>query len=254
MARSRIVVLAAALLALPAFGVIAPQPAQAQGTPRWEILDTHTVSAGKSDVDTFSVGARKGDYTAIKIRVENAPCVITDVKVYFADGGAPYSPNVRLVFDANTNSREIDLPGKARDISRVVMRYTDIKDGKVPRVELWGKDVSGPAAAPANNAVKLGEHPVSGSKDTDTFEVDGSGGQFDGIAIKAEADNVRIYNVVVKMTNGEVLTLTADFTLSRNQVRYIDLPGQKRAIRTVTFKYGNIGPSQNARLELWGRR
>lgn len=248
MSRTRIALLIAAL-AVPAFIIAPAQDAQAEPSgAHWEKIG-ETVVNGKSDRDTMNVPSGKGAYTAIRIKVENGAIKLSDFKITFLNG-TTYEPTTQLFFGGDTWSREFDLPGEVRIIKKIDFKFSDLnaKDGKAPRVEIWGRDVSGPST------VKLGEHSVNGKVDKDVFPVGESQGTFSAVAFKAEADNVRIYNVKVILGNDQVLNVTADFTLKRNEVRFVDLPGEKRLVKRVEFYYGNIGRDANARLELWGRR
>src|SRR5262245_11815151 len=83
----------------------------------WEKLGERTV-AGKgkrADVDTILVGRREGLYTTLQIKVEKSDIVLEYMKVFFANGEV-FQPNMRAIFDKNTRSRQIDLPGNARTI------------------------------------------------------------------------------------------------------------------------------------------
>jgi hypothetical protein len=120
-------------------------PAQASTTPSaahevagaWERLGERTVN-GAVDRDVITVGARDGRFRSMQIRVDGNTVEMFDIVVTFGDG-EKFSPPTRLVFDKNTRSRVIDLPGKERVIQKVEFKY-----GKLPHegravVELWAK-------------------------------------------------------------------------------------------------------------------
>ena len=90
------------------------------------------------DRDVIHVGAREGLYRRIRIVVERSPLEMYDILITFGDG-TPFSPNTRHVFDADTHSHVIELPGGPRVIRTVEFRY-----GKVPGegralAELWAE-------------------------------------------------------------------------------------------------------------------
>jgi hypothetical protein len=61
-----------------------------------------------------------------------------DVVVNFGDGGH-FSPPTRLVFEANTRSHVIDLPGADRIIRTVEFRYGNLPGGGRALAELWAR-------------------------------------------------------------------------------------------------------------------
>lgn len=93
---------------------------------------------GKGDRDSIGVGRADGKFTRIQIIVEMSSLVLDDVVVTFGDG-TTFSPTTRLVFDQNSKSRVIDLPGGARVIRKVDFKYGNLPGGGRAQVELWGK-------------------------------------------------------------------------------------------------------------------
>jgi hypothetical protein len=83
-------------------------------------------------------GGRK--FNTILIAVEGADVELYNVSVNFANG-EHFDPETRLVFEENSRSRFIDLPGEARDIKNVEFRYRTIRrsgEGKAI-VHVYGK-------------------------------------------------------------------------------------------------------------------
>jgi hypothetical protein len=104
---------------------------------QWERLGERAVN-GAMDRDVITVGSRDGRFTAMQIRVDGNTVEMFDIVVTFGDG-EKFSPPTRFLFDKNTRSRVIDLPGKERVIQKVEFQY-----GKLPHegravVELWAK-------------------------------------------------------------------------------------------------------------------
>jgi hypothetical protein len=93
---------------------------------------------GGVDHDAIHVGRRDGKFHEIMIVVERAPIELFDLVVTFGNGER-YEPHTRLVFGADTTSRNIDLPGGARFIQRVDFRYGNLVAGAQAKVELWGR-------------------------------------------------------------------------------------------------------------------
>ncbi|MFO0665128.1 MAG: hypothetical protein U0174_14335 [Polyangiaceae bacterium] len=103
----------------------------------WDKLGERMVD-GKGDRDTIPVGRADGKFTRIQIIVEMSSLAMDDLVVTFGDG-TTFSPATRLVFDQNSKSRVIDLPGGARVIRKVDFKYGNLPGGGRAQVELWGK-------------------------------------------------------------------------------------------------------------------
>ena len=109
--------------------------AQAKG---WVRLGSRKASF-KSDRDVISVGAEKGTFRAIELRVKGSPLEMYSVRITFGNG-ATFEPNLRHAFKQGTWTRRIDLPGGKRSIQRVEFRYRSVgvKSGKAD-VVLYGQ-------------------------------------------------------------------------------------------------------------------
>jgi hypothetical protein len=115
------------------------QPAEYRATSRadWNKLGERWVD-GTRDRDVIPVGARDGAYRRIMIVVENSALEMHDVTVHFADGTS-FSPPTRHVFEANTRSHVIDLPGSRRNIQSIEFRYGNLPGGGRAQAELWAQ-------------------------------------------------------------------------------------------------------------------
>ncbi|HET6281827.1 MAG TPA: hypothetical protein VFH73_12700 [Polyangia bacterium] len=91
---------------------------------------------GAHDRDVIQVGAREGRFRKIRIVVENSALEMYDVVVIFGDG-TPFSPHTRHVFNPNTRSHVIDLPGSDRVIRSVEFRYGNLPGGGRALAEVW---------------------------------------------------------------------------------------------------------------------
>jgi hypothetical protein len=101
----------------------------------WEKLGQREVD-GKVDHDVIEVGRADGRFRTIVLEVKDGSMEMFDMVVTFGDGER-FEPKTRLVFDANTRSREIALPGGERIIKRVDFKYGNIPGGGRARVELF---------------------------------------------------------------------------------------------------------------------
>jgi hypothetical protein len=104
------------------------------------------------------------------------------------------------------------------------------------------------------NWEKLGERWVDGKVDRDTIAVGRAEGKFTAIQIKVEQSALEMFDVVVTFGDGSTWSPPTRLTFSKDSSsRVIDLPGDKRIIKKVDFKYGNLPGGGRAQVELWGR-
>lgn len=109
--------------ALPIVAVVASLAAgvgAAEAKPGWTQLGARQV-AHQGDRDVIAARGRDR-YQAIRICVSRRAVAFHDVDVHFRNGGSQ-DVRVRRLIKPGTCTRAIDLKGKKRDISRVVLRY-----------------------------------------------------------------------------------------------------------------------------------
>ena len=87
----------------------------------WEKLGTRQVDF-KADRDEIVVTGREGSFTALKLKVNNAPINIKKMIVHFRNG-QKQDVALRQNIPANGESRVIDLDGNKRIITKVVFYY-----------------------------------------------------------------------------------------------------------------------------------
>jgi len=100
----------------------------------------------------------------------------------------------------------------------------------------------------------LGEAEVNGQVDHDVIEVKNAG-TFRTIQIRVKGGVLNFLRVTVHFTTGkdrevEMVAIIPD----GGQTRAIDLPGNKRKIRTVESWYAKAGWSKGPALALFGQR
>ncbi len=227
------------------------KPAEKPAETSWKKLGERSVD-GKADKDVIQVGADDGFFTAIQIKVENSAIVMHEVKVVFVNGDV-FEPKTKLVFSKDSSTQVIDLPGDKRVIKRVEFKYGNLPGGGKARVELWGK--SAPPPVTVGKMVKLGERSVDGKIDKDIIQVGADDGAFTAIEVKVENSSLVMHEIKVVFANGDVFEPKTKLIFDKDSsTRLIDLPGNKRIIKRVEFKYGNLPGGGKAKIELWGKR
>jgi hypothetical protein len=101
---------------------------------------------------------------------------------------------------------------------------------------------------------KLGERMVDGKADRDVIAVGKADGRFSAIQIKVEQSALELFDVVVTFGDGSTFAPPTRLVFKNGETsRVIDLPGDKRTIKKVEFKYANLPGGGRAQVELWGK-
>ena len=101
---------------------------------------------------------------------------------------------------------------------------------------------------------KLGERWVDGVRDRDVIPVGARDGTFRRIMIVVEHSALEMYDVMIHFSDGSHFSPPTRLVFSPNtRSQIVDLPGNRRAIRSVEFKYGNLPGGGRAQAELWAQ-
>ena len=129
---SQILVAAAFALSLLAAGTASAD------RDRWVLLGERIVS-DKLDHDLVPVTARRGEFEALRLRVEGHAVQFHKVTVHFANGG-DQELELREVIPAGGESRAIDLAGHDRVIRSIEFVYdSQSLSGQSATVRVFGR-------------------------------------------------------------------------------------------------------------------
>jgi hypothetical protein len=111
------------------------------------------------------------------------------------------------------------------------------------------------AAIAAEGWERLGARTVEFRGDIDTITVGRGDGAFRRIMFEVDGGALELRNVRVLFGNGQAYSPPTELIFSDNErSRLIDLPGQARFIRSVTFNYRSLRTGQGrATITLWGQ-
>ena len=99
---------------------------------------------------------------------------------------------------------------------------------------------------------KLGERWVDGTHDRDVIWVGAREGSYRRIMIVVEHNPLEMYNVTVHFADGSSFSPETRHVFAANtRSHVIDLPGARRNIHSVEFRYGNLPGGGRAEAELW---
>ena len=109
-------------------------------------------------------------------------------------------------------------------------------------------------AEPRADWNKLGERWVDGTHDRDVIPVGARDGAYRRIMIVVENSALEMNDVVVHFGDGTSFSPPTRHVFAANtRSHVIDLPGTRRNIRSVEFRYGNLPGGGRAQAELWAQ-
>lgn len=101
---------------------------------------------------------------------------------------------------------------------------------------------------------KLGERTVHGRADHDAILVGARDGAFARMMIVVEHSSLAMHDIVVHFGDGTKFSPETRLVFGEDtRSRVIDLPGGKRIIKRVDFRYSNLPGGGKAQVELWAR-
>jgi hypothetical protein len=179
---------------------------------------------------------------------------------------------VKHVFRNGSRSRVIDLPGVVRKIRSISFRYGNLSAYGQAKVAVYGRDVPVGASRPDPNYrpepgpgprpgawssrgwARLGSADVRGRRDRDSIRVGRVRGGFKAITVQVDGGDLEMHDVVVTFGNGQKFSPKVRHRFREgSRTRLIDLPGNRRQIRRIDFRYGNLPGSGRANVTVWAR-
>ncbi|HVR61670.1 MAG TPA: hypothetical protein VMU50_07205 [Polyangia bacterium] len=108
--------------------------------------------------------------------------------------------------------------------------------------------------SPYGDWLMLGERWVEGTHDHDVIHVGAREGRFHRIMIVVEHSPLEMYDVAVYFGDGTVFApRTRHVFAAETRSHVIELPGDRRVISRVEFRYGNLPGSGRAHAQLWAQ-
>jgi hypothetical protein len=219
----------------------------------WQLLGRSYVNS-RGDHDTIVVNNR-ASFQALQLEVKGGSIEIQRVVVHF-ENGQDHQLDIRERIPANGRTREIDLPGDRRRIRSVEFWYSKESWRSRPYVNLWGRSGASVTQGPADEGrwEHLGRGYVNGRVDHDTILVNNRG-TFRALQLGIKGGTIQFQRVVVHFENGEDHQLDiGDRIPDGGKTRVIDLPGNRRRIRSVEFWYSKEGWRSRPLVNVWGLR
>ena len=110
-------------------------------------------------------------------------------------------------------------------------------------------------ASGASGWERLGEREVDFRGDHDRIEVGRKEGRYKQLQIKVKDAPIEISNMVVTFANNQKFSPQIRHRFAEETgIRVIDLPGERRAIKSIDFKYRSINRREGkGTVEVYGR-
>ncbi len=102
--------------------------------PGWKHVGSRKVSQ-KAEMDKISV-IEDGKIRSLRFAVTGGAIEVYNIRVYFGNGES-MSPKTKLVFTPDTISRDLDLPGKRRTVTKIEFFYRGMR--KASTIHVFGK-------------------------------------------------------------------------------------------------------------------
>lgn len=212
-----------------------------------------------SDQDNVPVGKSEGSFTQLVIAAQDAGCELFGAEVYVV-GGERIALDLRRVLRPGEHTEPLALPGEARVIDKVVLRYGKLSGGGRARVQLWAMPTPGgpahtlPPAWDSRGWTFVGELNVGSRKDQDVLKVGKDNGPLRQLQVVVYGSDMELFEMGVRLQDGQVFApnvrrIFRDGTL----MPPIDLPGQAQVVQQVDFRYGNLPGGGRARVQVWAR-
>jgi hypothetical protein len=243
-----------------------PPPASTPfDTKGWTALGSRIVT-GKRDRDTIKVGKYEGKFDQIVLVVEDSDMDLTKLTVWF-EKGKKWTPRIRQTFKEGSRSRIIDLPGNNRRIKKIEMRYSNIPGGGQATVNVYGRDTKAgdvvvvdhrpPYTAPVFDSTgwtMVGEETVDGKHDHDSVDVPKAQAGMTKVMLVVFDSDLELDDVIVQFRAKKARARKLDVKHSFKEgqrTRAIELPIDKKLVKSIELWYGNTPGGGNARVQIW---
>ena len=237
------------LLVVFGLGIASDAQERRGGEGRWDYLGRAYVD-GNRDRDRIAVNNNLS-FRALQLEVRGGTIEFQRVVVHF-ENGADRELEIRERIPSGGRTRAVDLPGERRRIRSVEFWYSPDRWRSRPSVTLFGQ-------RSLNNGdeygwEQLGSAYVNGRVDHDTIAVTHRG-TFRQVQLGVRRGTIGFQRVVVHFENGadHELEIRERITAGR-KTRVIDLPGERRRIRSVEFWYSKENWRERPHVNLWARR
>lgn len=162
-------------------------------------------------------------------------------------------PTIDRYFRENQRTRAIDIPGDERAIKYIEFKYRNLAGGGRAKIEVWAQQA--PRVWNNEGWRMLGERTVNGRRaDKDRLVVGRNEGKFRRLTLVVLDSDLELTDFKIKFARGPVFDpALGQQVFDEGRTRVIDLPGDKRVIKSIDFAYRNLPGGGNAKIQVWGK-
>jgi hypothetical protein len=222
---------------------------------RWQQLGRSYVD-GRNDHDRIVVNNNES-FRTLQLEVKGGAIEFQRVVVHF-ENGADHDIEIRDRISNGGRTREIDLPGDRRRIRSVEFWYSKGGWRSRPYVNLYGR-AGGPiiGSGPGGDDSRwerLGQVYVDSRNDHDRIVLN-SRESFRALQLGVKGGAIEFQRVLVHFENGADTDLPIPERIEEGgKTRVIDLPGNRRRIRSIEFWYSKERWRSRPMVNVWGLR
>jgi len=222
---------------------------------RWQQLGRSYVD-GRNDHDRIVVNHNES-FRALQLEVRGGAIEFQRVVVHF-ENGADHDIEIRDRISNGGRTREIDLPGDRRRIRSVEFWYSKGGWRSRPYVNLYGRAGGQIIGTDPNGDdsrwERIGQVNVDSRNDHDRVFVN-SRESFRALQLGVKGGAIEFQRVVVHFENGGDTDLPIPERIQEGgKTRVIDLPGNRRRIRSIEFWYSKERWRSRPTVNIWGLR
>jgi hypothetical protein len=220
---------------------------------RWQQLGRSHVD-GRNDHDRIVVNNGEW-FRSLQLEVRGGAIEFQRVVVHF-DNGADHTLDIRYRIPDGGRTREIDLPGDRRRIRSVEFWYSKEGWRSRPYVNLYGRTGSSYVSGGPDDPrwEHLGQVTVDGRNDHDRIVVHNGEG-YRALQLGVKGGAIEFQRVLVHFENGGDTDLPVRERIEEGgKTRVMDLPGERRRIRSIEFWYSKERWRSRPYVNVWGLR
>ena len=239
-----------------------PPPRPGWDSRGWTLLGSKTISP-TGNRDLIKIGKERGAYNEITLVSKSAEFQLDGINVVFF--------NTKKYFDSpRTDSPEAQFPGNIRSANEIAESATSrlpiVGWPETDKPRLRSGDARGHRRRHRVHQLSAQSHPmefgwldktwrkwVNGRRDRDVFNLSNRGA-YTHVTFVVSGSDLEMFDVNMKFGNRQDFSPNVrHYFKNGSRSRAINLPGHKRNIRKVEFKYGNLPGTGRAKVAIWAK-
>jgi hypothetical protein len=210
---------------------------------------------GRGDREAIVTGWRGREIQRLGFRAEDGDARCMRVRVTFGNGRTRDLDPGTLRYMRQGEMNRIDLPGDARNITRVQLMCRAVRDRAVSIQVFADQEDRYGGGRDEQGWITLGRERFEGGRDREAIAAGWRGESVDRLAFRALDNDARCARVRVTFGNGRTRDLDADNLryMRRGELNRVDLPGNERNIQRVQLTCRAVR-DRDVTIQIYGRK